>query len=436
MSTAAQILICLFSEFILFFYFDNKYKSTSHGARMTLIFASSFTMLVFSSYFKSQNVIVNPWDVLIFPLSAVAVAVFGYETSKKEAISDALGITVLKICADILTQSATEVLYYYRGSYISSSTPLFLIKLTVGEILFFSFVTAYLKLGSAKTDLFRLSKASSALFLFPFISLAIITALVISSKESGFSGEVNTLFIVISLLLLCANAVLFGVYEKTVKILKKNGEYAIAARQEALELSHYEELKRNKEASDKLVHEIKNHLSTVKALARDGNSTEISDYVESVLSDGDFEYSKEYSRNKLVNIIVSRYAQLSKASGIVFDADIRDVSFDGLKESELTSLLDNILKNAYEGALRSFEKRIAIRIELKNEIVLKIYAENSCDEAPAFCGNTLVSSKPDKKSHGYGTKIITKTAESHGGTASFSFDEEEKLFKCTVVMLR
>lgn len=115
--------------------------------------------------------------------------------------------------------------------------------------------------------------------------------------------------------------------------------------------------------------------------------------------------------------------------------DIRDVPFELLKESSLTSLLDNILKNAYEAALNSKKKRINLRIELKNEIVLKIYVENSCDTNPQFENGSLLTTKPDKKSHGYGTKIITKIAEENGGTASFLYDETEKLFKCTVVMM-
>lgn len=399
------------------------------------VFSLSFVLQYMSSFIEIQFLNPSILSAIAFLVSCILIATFCFDIATKTLILSSLSLAFLKFSTTLIISGALTLLFRAENE-MPATLPISLIQKMATELLFFFAVAILLQLQNRYSNNIKTDKSSALLLFFPPLSLFIIIVFIISSYKINPENALGYIFVIASLLLLIANIFLFVVYEKTVKILKKNGEYAIAARQEALELSHYEELKRNKEASDKLVHEIKNHLSTVKALARDGNSTEISDYVESVLSDGDFEYSKEYSRNKLVNIIISRYAQLSKASGIVFDADIRDVSFDGLKESELTSLLDNILKNAYEGALRSFEKRIAIRIELKNEIVLKIYAENSCDEAPAFCGNTLISSKPDKKSHGYGTKIITKTAESHGGTASFSFDEEEKLFKCTVVMLR
>lgn len=435
MSTASQILICIFTQLILFFYFDNKYKKNSHSVRLFSAFSVSCVFLTAATLLKEQSAVLSLAETSIFFLNVLSVALSGYEVSKKSAVLDALSLSVLKICAELFSESALRLTYFYRGSFISSDTPVFLLKITVCEILFFALVAIFLKLGSFKSDALKLNKISSVLLLFPFLSLGIIASLVASSKKSGFLGGVNTLFVLISLLLLCANVVLFIVYEKTVAVLKKNSEYAVASRQEALELTHYEELEKRQERLEKLIHETKNHLSTVRALAENGDSPEISDYIESVLSEGGFDYSKEYSNNKLVNIIVSRYSELCEKNGVDFEADIRDVPFGSMRESALTSLLDNILKNAYEAAASSFEKRIALRIELKNEVVLKISAENSCDKAPVFEKDGLVSQKPDKAGHGYGTKIISQIAEDYDGTASFSYDENKRLFKCTVVML-
>lgn len=434
MSTAVQVLICFFTQLILFFYFDGKYKSKKRSLRTFSVFIVSLLSLCALAVLTEQSVKAYAFEGAVVFISALAFAFLCYEATGKNAMLDALSLTTFKICADILTESSLKILYFYGGALISAEVSVFLLQLSVSEILFAALVAVFLKMQKPE-NIFIINKISSALLFFPIVSLAIIILLFVSSGKAGASGEVGTAFTLISMLLVCANAALFAVYEKITGVLKQNSDYAIAVRQEVLDLLHYEELERKQESSQKLIHEIKNHLSTVRALAKNDNAPEIADYIDSVFEDSGFDHTREFSRNKLVNIIVSRYAGLCEKSGIVFDVDIRDVPFGILKESSLTSLLENILKNAYEAALNSREKRINLRIELKNEIVLKIYAENSCDENPQFENGILLTTKPDKKSHGYGTKIITKIAEENGGTASFVYDENENLFKCTVVIV-
>ena len=69
------------------------------------------------------------------------------------------------------------------------------------------------------------------------------------------------------------------------------------------------------------------------------------EYIDSIYDGYDIKQIKKYSNNKLINVIVSRYAQLCYNNNIEFSADIRDVNFSFIKDSEITALFDNLFEN-------------------------------------------------------------------------------------------
>ena len=86
---------------------------------------------------------------------------------------------------------------------------------------------------------------------------------------------------------------------------------------------------------------------------------------------------KQFSGNKLANVIISRYAHLCANSEVKFGCDVRSIDFSFLSDSDLTVLLDNILHGAYKQAVRSDKRFIDINIASFNEVYVVLNVSNS-----------------------------------------------------------
>ena len=74
-----------------------------------------------------------------------------------------------------------------------------------------------------------------------------------------------------------------------------------------------------------------------------------------------------------------------------FEIDVLS-DFDSIKESELSSVFDNLLDNAFEAAKASQEKYILLRITKFNNMNI-VVIKNSCDKVPSNIGTVLILSK-------------------------------------------
>ena len=91
---------------------------------------------------------------------------------------------------------------------------------------------------------------------------------------------------------------------------------------------------------------------------------------------------KQFSSNKLANVIISRYAHLCANSEIKFNCDVRSIDFSFLSDSDLTILLDNILNGAYKSAEKSEERFIDMSIGSFNEAYVVLNVRHSVDGSP------------------------------------------------------
>jgi len=105
-----------------------------------------------------------------------------------------------------------------------------------------------------------------------------------------------------------------------------------------------------------------------------------------------------------------------------------------MEETDLVTILGNLLDNALEAVAKAEEK--TIRLEMKYDIgSLHIALENSFNgevKQSKKGGNNRLESLKGGKDHGYGLKNIISAAEKYDGTVTIDYDE--KMF-CVDVMI-
>lgn len=179
-------------------------------------------------------------------------------------------------------------------------------------------------------------------------------------------------------------------------------------------------------------HDTKNHLQAIRNMTDDEN---IIEYLERLTDDLN-KYSRHASSgNHNLDVIINKYITECEIKGVSFDYDVRLSNLSGIQMFDLVSILGNLLDNALESAEKSAGKSIRLQTDHRNTYDV-IVVTNSCDIKPLAQGGSLKSSKADKKQHGLGIKSIKSALKNYDGDYNWEYDELNKEFTSTVMILR
>lgn len=138
--------------------------------------------------------------------------------------------------------------------------------------------------------------------------------------------------------------------------------------------------------------------------------------------------------NKALDVVLTQKAAACEEAGIQLVCSVDGEALEGMRSYHVYSLFGNALDNAAEclAAVDDASRRV-IRVYVgRSAGMVVVRVENYTPAAPHVENGTLVTTKADAASHGYGVKSIRNIAESYGGTAEFFV--EENVF-CLVVAL-
>lgn len=120
--------------------------------------------------------------------------------------------------------------------------------------------------------------------------------------------------------------------------------------------------------------------------------------------------------------------------GISFTAEAKSVPDDFINEVDLTALIDNLLENAAESALKSEIHHVSFNAVRINDHFLIVNIKNSCDIPPEFDKDGTPKTKKIGKNHGWGTKSIGKVLKKYDGELKYKYHEEEKQFETELMI--
>ncbi len=127
---------------------------------------------------------------------------------------------------------------------------------------------------------------------------------------------------------------------------------------------------------------------------------------------------------------------MCKKKNIRFAADIRKGTLDSLDCTEITSLIGNLLENAFEAVERertgndAFIEISVTKVPSSKRVLISTI--NSCQTDPYDTGKLVY--RKGKTNHGIGLKSIKKTAKLYKGQLNMYYDENEKVFHSLVVL--
>ncbi|SDA20159.1 GHKL domain-containing protein [Ruminococcus sp. YE71] len=169
-----------------------------------------------------------------------------------------------------------------------------------------------------------------------------------------------------------------------------------------------------------LRHDMKNQWIVVNDALKSGDTERARQTAAKVLGSID-SYSDMVRLNApAISAVLNYKLSAAKAKNIRIVTSIHDC-FGGIEENDIVMLLANLVDNAIEASKKVSEPQIELITEIKRGY-LNIVVSNRIEGSVLDTNPKLITSKPDKLSHGLGLRSVRQICEKYGGSAEYYED--------------
>ena len=230
-----------------------------------------------------------------------------------------------------------------------------------------------------------------------------------------FSGTfVMDIFIIRTLVDLSGIAVLYA-YHVQVKEIQIRFEKDTLHNIMEMQYKNYQLSKENIDMVNQKYHDLKHQINLLKTQVYVGKSTS---YLEKMEREIRVYETQNKTGNQILDAVLTNKAMIcqNKEIELKFIVDGGALSF--MEDMDVSALFGNMLDNAIESAEKQQEKqkRLIWLYVTKEKQLVRIRTENYCDEKIRFKNGMPVTTKKDRRLHGYGMKSIKSTVEKYHGS--------------------
>lgn len=368
-------------------------------------------------------------NAIAFSIVNFLIIEINYQCSRKAALLHTAFLCFIMVGTEILVALLISVFGYEFSAY-TYDFHVMVVLVILSKLLYLMFSVIGSRIFAPHKHANEDPQMMVLFCSLPLLSALIAIAIVYLGMTSGISGNVGIMTIMIVVTLLIVNLIILMLYTY---LQKTNEEYLtlqLSIQKEQADIAYYKALQEQFENQRVLVHDIKNHLGTIDALAKQNGDVEIEAYVSALdeaLSPSD---QAKLCTDPILNLLLLRYRDDCKANNVQFHCDVRENVSAFMDASSITTLYGNLLSNAIEAASLSSEKKIELSVTRNTlQYVIVISMVNSCDIAPIPNGyGGFHSKKSDSILHGVGLRSIGRVVKKIHGVAAMYYDPEKKQF--------
>ena len=230
-----------------------------------------------------------------------------------------------------------------------------------------------------------------------------------------FSGTfVMDIFIIRTLVDLSGIAVLYA-YHVQVKEIQIRFEKDTLHNIMEMQYKNYQLSKENIDMVNQKYHDLKHQINLLKTQAYVGKSTS---YLEKMEREIRVYETQNKTGNQILDAVLTNKAMICQNKEIELKFIVDGGALSLMEDMDVSALFGNMLDNAIESAEKQQEKqkRLIWLYVTKEKQFVRIRTENYCDEKVRFKNGMPVTTKKDRRLHGYGMKSIKSTVEKYHGS--------------------
>lgn len=194
--------------------------------------------------------------------------------------------------------------------------------------------------------------------------------------------------------------------------------------------SQYLQFKEAIEVVDRKYHDLKHQIAVLRS-----ESEEVREKYLKELEQEIYLYEYKYKTgSKVLNILLSSKAHQISDNDINFTVVADGSSIDFISVMDVCSIIGNALDNAIEGVknIQNKEERVIKLAIFQQQSFVLIKIENYYASELIFDGENFLTTKKDKRLHGYGIKSIRTIADQYNGTIDIK--TEKNWFILTILI--
>lgn len=243
--------------------------------------------------------------------------------------------------------------------------------------------------------------------------------------------EATILDLIVSIIfVLTINTIIIVLFENLYKLFTLKIETNILIEQTRAYENQNEVISSATETLSSLKHDIKNHISILCELNRNGKIKELQEYISNMQSQineiDNISRSNNFIFDSILNLKLKNLEDIDLTVEIDVPNNIEILAYD------LMVILGNLLDNSLE-ALYKLEKNRVLKITSKiSKENLLIFIDNSFNNEISFQNGNFLSTKKNKDNHGIGLKNVKKVLKSYGGYLNINYTKE--IFSVTIVI--
>ena len=192
---------------------------------------------------------------------------------------------------------------------------------------------------------------------------------------------------------------------------------------------HYSALAEQQRSIRALRHDISNHLMTAQILAME-DGEKAGEYIDTLSEEFSRITAIDYCENRIADAVFYGKAAEAASRGIDFMVEASLPESIGIEETDLMSLLANLLDNALDAAASAENPRVEAKLRRERGAILLRVINSMAGEKPPDFQRTK---KADKSRHGLGVSISEEICRRYDG--SFSITAENGIVTADAMLL-
>lgn len=374
--------------------------------------------ILYSLYFLGTSLVHIFIRIPIFSFISSLILIYlltlNYKGSIRKRISTTILILVIIVCVEMVAILATgyfnlEILEKNEFSSIIGSITTRILTFMVMLIM-----SNFKNIGKGDefSNLYWFS-----IFAIPIGSLYILLTILIYGNISPVS-----VFIFVAVVFLI-NFTVFYLYDSLSAESEEKSRRILMEQQNRYYEKQLEIMRNSLESTKKIRHDLKNHFTSLYALAVEDNNKNLIDYLTNITEETSIIDEYSLTGNTVIDSIINFKLRDAKKDNIQVSIDINVPMDIHIKSYDMTIILGNLLDNAID-AVKKLEDNRSIDISIKyfkGSIIVNI--DNSYDGQVSKKDDRIQTLKDDKENHGLGLDNVRKTVERYNGAMEIDYDD-------------
>lgn len=207
------------------------------------------------------------------------------------------------------------------------------------------------------------------------------------------------------------------------RVQETRREQEYTARQNRILEQNYQAAKEAYEANATLYHDMRNHFAMLQGYLADGRAAEAQAYLEEINGWIDACSKEQWTGVGALDYILNQKKEAAARQGTSMAIHAEYPADCRIDPVDLCVILTNLLDNAMEACARQPEgesREITVTIR-RIHLFMVIRIANSSATAPAIKDGVPVTSKKDRRLHGWGLRNVRAAVEKYQGTMEVTY---------------